>query len=69
MLMGPMEFDAKAELKQGFQQLPAPLTKTKMEAHKLVESMSIAKVDQRRFHKTLYDLAETFHNTLKRSGS
>ena len=37
-----------------------------MEAHKLVESMAIAKVDQRRFHKTLYDLAETFHNTLKR---
>ncbi|CAD7945036.1 unnamed protein product [Amoebophrya sp. A120] len=67
MLQGPMEFDAKTCLREGLQNLAPPLKKSPMEAHKLVETMAIAKVDQRRFHKILYDLAENFHALLKRS--
>lgn len=68
MLMGPMEYEAKENLKKGFQQLNPPLKQNPMDAHKLVEKMAIAKVDQKRFHKVLYDVAEQFHMAMKRSG-
>ncbi|CAD7950981.1 unnamed protein product [Amoebophrya sp. A25] len=69
MLMGPMEFEAKQCLREGFQKLPPPLQKTPAEASKLVETMAIGKVDQKRFHKILYDIADNFHATVKRAGS
>merc|ERR1712194_533466 len=51
MLNGPMEFEAKQCLRDGFEKMPPPLKKTRGEAHKLVETMSIGKVDQKRFQK------------------
>ena len=44
MLLGPMEFEAKQNLKEGFQKLSPPLQKSAMESHKLVEAMAIGKV-------------------------
>jgi len=67
LLNGSMEFETKSCLKQSFQKLPEPLTKSLMEAHRAVDILCVEKCDARRFIKQLQDMVCEFHGQVKRS--